>query len=209
MTSRLSFLIAAGVIALGLAAPVALAGPPGRPGADAPTVPPNLEVPQGHVLFLDGHAVGTQNYVCLPSSTGVAWRFLGPQATLFLTRRGDLQQQVTTHFLSANPAEHGTPRPTWQHSLDTSQVWGRVAASSSDVSYVAQGAIPWLLVEAAGAAFGPGGGSLLARTTFIQRVNTSGGVAPDTGCSHSGQVGAVALVPYTTDYFFYRAGSRR
>jgi hypothetical protein len=209
MTTRLSLLIAVAVVSLGLAAPVSAAGSPPRPGVGTPSVPANLEVPPGHVLFLEGHAVGTQNYVCLPSSTGVAWRFLGPQATLFLTRHGDLHQQVTTHFLSANPAEQGTPRPTWQHSLDTSQVWGRVVASSTDLNYVAPGAIPWLLVESAGTATGPGGGALLAQTTFIHRVNTSGGVAPSTGCTHTGEIGAVALVPYRTDYFFYRASRRR
>ncbi len=50
---------------------------------------------------------------------------------------------------------------------------------------------------------GPTGGGKLARTTFIQRVNTAGGVAP-AGCAASTDVGKKALVPYTTDYIFYR-----
>jgi hypothetical protein len=45
---------------------------------------------------------------------------------------------------------------------------------------------------------------MLSRTTFIQRLNTKGGVAPADGCSTSAEVGAQALVPYTADYFFYR-----
>ena len=38
-------------------------------------------------------------------------------------------------------------------------------------------------------------------TTFIQRVNTTGGKAPSTDGAFVGQV---ARVPYTADYFFYR-----
>ena len=55
---------------------------------------------------------------------------------------------------------------------------------------------------------GPTGGSRLAATTFIQRLNTSGGIAPATGCSQPSEIGALALVPYTTDYFFYQARRR-
>lgn len=173
-----------------------------------PPVPLNLEVPAGQELFLAGYAEGTQNYVCLPAAAGVAWRFLGPQATLFSLRTRVPRIQLTTHFLSGNPAEADLPRPTWQHSIDSSRVWGRVRASSADPNYVEAGAIPWLLVEAAGTERGPLGG-LLAETTFIHRVNTSGGVAPSTGCTDAGHVGAVVLVPYSTDYFFYRASRDR
>ena len=66
---------------------------------------------------------------------------------------------------------------------------------SKDPGYVAPGAIDWLLLERAGVQSGPTGGSILAQTTFIQRVNTSGGVAPATGCSDISQVGTLALVP--------------
>jgi hypothetical protein len=172
---------------------------------DVPPVPGNIQVPAGHSVFFEGHAIGTQNFICLATGAGLAWRFTGPQATLFLTLRNDVSQQMTTHFLSPNPAENGLPRPTWQHSFDTSSVWGRVLASSSDPVYVQAGAIPWLLLEAAGAQLGPTGGGLLTRTTFIQRLNTTGGLAPSTGCSQSTDVGAVALVPYTADYFLYKA----
>ena len=48
-----------------------------------PPVPPNLEVPAGNQAFLEGHAIGTQNYICLPSGSGFAWTLFGPQATLF------------------------------------------------------------------------------------------------------------------------------
>jgi hypothetical protein len=50
---------------------------------------------------------------------------------------------------------------------------------------------------------------MLTPTTFIQRLSTSEGVAPATGCSQSTNVGATALVPYTTDYFFYKARDQK
>ena len=38
-------------------------------------------------------------------------------------------------------------------------------------------------------------------TTYIQRVNTTGGLKPTGSCTE----GAKSLVPYTADYFFYKA----
>ena len=37
-----------------------------------PPVPSDLVVPAGKKAFLIGHAYGTQNYLCLPSTGGVA-----------------------------------------------------------------------------------------------------------------------------------------
>ena len=48
------------------------------------------------------------------------------------------------------------------------------------------------------------GGIRLTVTTYIQRVNTTGGLAPTSGCDAS-TVGTVAKVPYTADYYFYKA----
>jgi len=36
-------------------------------------------------------------------------------------------------------------------------------------------------------------------------LNTSEGIAPSTACTQSADVGKKALVPYTADYFFYKA----
>jgi hypothetical protein len=55
-----------------------------------------------------------------------------------------------------------------------------------------------------GAQDGSSGGDKLTATTFIQRLNTSGGLAPSMGCSSSTDVGNQAFVPYTADYFFYK-----
>jgi hypothetical protein len=206
--NRLLRVITAGLIALGAGPSVAMAQPGAAPRIEVPPVPSSLAVPAGHSVFFYGYAAGTQNYICLPSGSGVTWKFLGPQATLFQTFRGD-HYQVATHFLSDNPSEIDTLRPTWQHSFDTSRVWGKVREQSTDPAFVEAGAIPWLLLEVVGDEPGPAGGSLLTRTKFIQRVNTSGGVAPSTGCSEPGNIGDLALVPYVTDYFFYRADRER
>jgi hypothetical protein len=175
-----------------------------------PPVPGNIQVPSGNVLFLAGHARGTQNYVCLPALGGFQWTFFSPQATLFFDLKlgsTDFQQQIITHFASPNPAEGGTVRATWQSSIDTSAVWAKVApnGSSVDPAFVANGAVAWLLLVAQGTQPGPNGGEILAHTTFVQRLNTSGGVAPANGCSQASDVGATAFVPYSADYFFYRA----
>jgi hypothetical protein len=201
MKVRTTTVVAMVVGALTLAATHASA----QAAIEIPPVPPGLAVPAGHEVFLAGYAVGTQNYVCLPLKKGSRWVFLGPQATLFHTLGSTVTNQISTHFLSANPVEAGTARPTWQDSSDSSRVWGKANASSTDPNYVQAGAIPWLLVEAVGAALGPTGGGTLAQTTFIHRLNTSGGVAPATGCGAADNVGAVALVPYSTEYYFYRA----
>lgn len=168
-----------------------------------PEVPATLEVDPAYRPYLVGHAVGTQNYVCLPKTGGgFGWVLYGPQATLF----DDDGRPFATHFLSPNPDEAGTPRATWQHSRDLSAVWAKPIA---DPATVDAGAIPWLLLGVVGDDRGPDGdGSRLAPAAFIQRVNTAGGVAPAAGCSETSHVGAKALVPYTTDYYFYRARGR-
>jgi hypothetical protein len=166
-----------------------------------PPMPANIQVPAGNRAFLVGHGVGTQNYICLPSGTGFKFTLFTPQATLF----NDVQKEIITHFFSPNPFEGGTIRVTWQNSRDASSVWGKVQPgdSSLDSNFVALGAVPWLKVTAVAADEGPTGGDTLTRTTFIQRLNTAGGVAPSVGCSSAANVGSQAFVPYTADYFFY------
>ena len=164
------------------------------------TVPAGLEVPAGHAPFLTTHAEGTQNYVCVLAPTGFGWQFHGPQATLV----DEASTQVATHFLSPNPIEAGAARATWQHSTDTSRVWAAAIASSTDGGFVAPGAIPWLLLRVVGQQTGPAGGTALSGALFIQRVNTAGGQAPPTGCSNAHDIGRKALVPYATDYVFYK-----
>ena len=175
-----------------------------------PAVPPDLRVdPAANVPFLEGHAFGTQNYICLPSGDGFKFVLFTPEATLFDPL--DPGTQLTTHFFSPdtnpvppNPLELGKIRATWQHSKDTSIVWGGTAIPSTDPNFVAKDAIAWLTLPMAGVKAGPGGGGILTATTFIQRVHTSGGVAPSEECTDLNDLGTEAFVPYEADYFFYR-----
>jgi hypothetical protein len=179
-----------------------------------PPTPAAITAPAGNSAFLVGHAFGTQGYVCLPTSTGsTSWTVNAarPEATLFTDVFGQ-PVQIITHFTSidANPnANAPNPVPlggnaTWQSSFDTSKVWatavGHINAGSDPASCPNTGAIPCLLLQSIGNQNGPTGGKFLAKTTFVQRLNTKGGSAPTTACS----VGQTQLVPYTADYFFYR-----
>lgn len=72
--------------------------------------------------------------------------------------------------------------------------------------------IAWLRLDVrdTGAQAGPTGGDRLTKTTFIQRVNTFGGLAPAAGCTSQADLGRQAFVPYTADYFFYKkAGGKQ
>jgi hypothetical protein len=182
-----------------------------------PTTPNAITPPTGNSAFLLGHAVGTQGYVCLPTSTGAtaaSWTVNGarPEATLFTSFFGR-EVEIITHFLSPNTnpnelAPNPIPfgNPTWQSSLDSSKVWGQLLhsiPSGSDESCPNTGAIACLLLQSVGTQQGPAGGNFLIQTTFIQRLNTKGGSAPDSGCSVPSDVGKQTLVPYTADYYFF------
>ncbi len=187
--------------ALGLALTFAVPQAAYAQNVTPPSVPAGLEVPPPNVAFLVGHAIGTQNYECQPSPLlgRVAWTLFTPQATLF----GEQDDQLITHFFSPNPDEQGIVRATWQDSSDTSTVWARAIAAAADPT--GSGAIAWVKLQTAGTAEGPTGGTTLSKTTFVQRVNTVGGSAPATGCTVPTDIGRKAFVPYTADYFFYRA----
>lgn len=174
-----------------------------------PAVPEKIKVPEGHVAFLVGHAVGTQNYVCRPSGTGFAYFLFTPEATLF----NEHGKQLITHFFSPNPSELNTDprvigdrmiRATWQDSRDTSSVWARLDESSTDSDFVMQGAVAWLRLKEEGTQTGPTGGDTLKPTKYILRVNTRGGLAPAAGCASPSDVGNQTFVPYTADYFFFK-----
>jgi len=177
--------------------------------------PAVITPPPGNTVFLAGHAVGTQGYVCLPSGTGASWAVNGsrPEASLFASNSGHTLPAIT-HFLSpiTTPNEFA-PKPlpfgsaTWQSSVDGSKVWAQALhaiPAGSDASCPNAGAIGCLLLQSIGAEKGPAGGTIIARTTFIQRLNTQGGAAPASGCSVATDVGKQTLVPYTADYYFFR-----
>ncbi len=204
LTSAMSGMVAVGLMGAGQAAHAKQ--------VTLPPVPPfKLEVPAGNTAFLVGHAIGTQNYVCLPSGAGFAYVLFTPEATLF----DDHGKQIITHYFSPNlapfdPSDLDKIRATWQAS-DTSIVWAAVlnpaedsASHATDPDFVAEGAVAWLKLTAVGTQDGPRGGDTLSDTTFVERLNTSGGLAP-ADCTSLADVGKEAFVPYTADYFFFSA----
>ncbi len=167
-----------------------------------PSVPDRLQVPEGNEVFLIGHAFGTQDYVCAASGTGVAFVLTTPEAVLF----DNPARRVVNHFFSPNPVEGGTIRATWQSTRDSSVFWGKLTASATfltDPAFVAPDAIAWLTLGQAGVLVGVGGGNKLAVASFVQRVNTVGGLAPSIGCNSPAEIGNKAFVPYEADYVFY------
>src|SRR5262249_40381643 len=144
----------------------------------APATPAIITPPGGHSLFLVAPAVGTQGYICLPTSAGAAsasWTVKPsrPEATLFQRAFGQALH-IATHFLSrdANPNDAApSPLPfgsaTWQSSLDTSRVWAQVLHSNSipagsDPTCPNAGSIPCLLLQSIGSQAGPAGGTMLS-----------------------------------------------
>ena len=144
-------------------------------------VPKDIAPPAGHKAYLDLHAVGVQIYSC----NGTAWTLVAPRAKLY-DRRGKL---VGTHFGG----------PTWRAKDGRKVVGARVTGVNVDPT-----AVDWLLLSASSASEGPRGGDTLSGTTFIQRINTTGGLASSAGACSAANTGATAEIPYTADYRFWK-----
>ncbi|NUZ07340.1 DUF3455 domain-containing protein [Piscinibacter koreensis] len=128
-------------------------------------------------------ARGVQIYECRPeagAAAGGRWVLVAPEAEL-LDARG------------AAAGRHGGG-PTWE-AFDGSRIVGTVEARAD----APQGAaIPWLLLSTRSV----GGAGRFSRVSHVQRVNTTGGVAPQRACDGAAH-GASERVPYTADYLFY------
>jgi Protein of unknown function (DUF3455) len=157
---------------------VAQAGPP------PPVVPGEIRVPAGNKVFLVGHAIGVQIYSCNPTSSGFVWGFVAPRANLY----DDHGKLIITHFAG----------PTWQ-----AKDGSRVVGLAEKMVTVDPTAIPWVRLSAASTAPGPDGDRLVA-TTYIQRIATTGGLAPPAAGCNAATAGTVAEVPYTADYYFWK-----
>ena len=136
----------------------------------------NLQAPAGSKVAYHVYATGVQIY----HWTGTSWAFDGPSAVLSADAGG--KSKVGIHYAG----------PTWE-SVSGGTVVGKLLERCTPNP----NAIPWLLLSAVSE--GPG---VFHRVVFVQRVNTVGGNAPS---SRGSFVGAEARVPYTTEYFFYRA----
>lgn len=132
-----------------------------------------LVVPEGNKVTYIAYAEGVQIY----RWNGTAWAFVAPEAVLYSG-----QGKIGIHYAG----------PTWE-----SNSGSYVVGSVMDKATPDPDAIPWLKLKAV-ASEGPG---IFHRVTYIQRLFTTGGLAP----SEPGDfVGDEERVPYTAWYVFYR-----
>jgi hypothetical protein len=139
-----------------------------------------LQVRPGNELIFHAFGAGVQVY----RWDGTSWNFVAPQAVLFAD--SGLHGIVGIHFGG----------PTWE-SVSGSRVVGAVI----DHCTPDPDAIPWLLLQATSSE-GPG---VFDGVSYLQRLNTVGGIAPGVPGAFPGQV---VRVPYTADYYFYRPGGQ-
>ena len=184
---KMTVALAVGALALVSGGATAYAAGPAPASVDAaaqlelgisPRVPDAIKVPDGNKHIATFKGDGVQIYGC----TNGAWTFLQPAATL--TRYG---QPVAVHFA-------GPSFPRWESTKDGSLVGAKKLASVDQ-----PGAVPQLLLQAQENTGGPG--TQFGTVTYVQRLNTRGGLAPAGACAAGAQVG----VHYTADYAFWTA----
>ncbi|MEV5717545.1 DUF3455 domain-containing protein [Amycolatopsis mediterranei] len=137
------------------------------------TVPDAIKVPAGNRALASYPAEGVQIYGC----TNGAWALIQPAAVL--SRHG---KPVALH----------SKGPVWTSIVDGSTVGAAAAANAPR-----EGAIPELLLKAN---LNTGDG-IFSKVTYVQRLNTRGGVAPAGTCTD----GAQTAVRYSADYAFWVA----
>jgi len=135
-----------------------------------------LNAPAGSKLVYHVYARGVQIY----RWNGTAWALYGPDA--ILSADADGNSVVGTHSIG----------PKW-----VSNSGSEVEGTTVDRCTPNPNAIAWLLLSGKGS-----GNGIFSWVTHIQRVNTVGGVAPSTPGAF---VGDEVRIPYSTEYFFYRA----
>ncbi|MEU1478220.1 DUF3455 domain-containing protein [Streptomyces sp. NPDC005760] len=146
---------------------------PADAGPKPVKAPAALKVPDGNKLTGVYPARGVQTYTC----TDGAWKLLEPAATLS-DRRG---RTVALHSRG----------PVWVSTVDGSAVNATAIANSPRT-----GTIPELLLQATATR----GTGVFGGVSYIQRLHTTGGVAPATACTGTDQVS----VAYTATYAFYK-----
>ena len=139
----------------------------------------SLRVEPGNALALRVYALGVQVY----RWNGTSWGFVEPVATLFADAH--YRGEVGIHYVG----------PTWESNSGSKVVATRVPDTGCTPDPTA---IPWLLLKKVSTE-GPG---IFGSVTYIQRVNTTGGTPPTAPGS---VIGEEKEVPYTAEYYFYRA----
>lgn len=136
-----------------------------------------LQVLPGNRVAFHVYALGVQIY----RWNGTSWDFVAPSARLFADP--EYHGEVGIHYAG----------PTWESNSGGKVIASRLESCAPDPS-----AIAWLLLQTVSTE-GPG---IFDRVAYIQRVNTAGGLPPTTPGPF---IGAEEEVPYTAEYYFYRA----
>jgi hypothetical protein len=147
-------------------------------------VPAPVQPPAGQKAAMTWTGSGDLTYECRPKADNASafeWAFIGPDARLT-----DAKTRAAMGRYYAGP--------TWE-AADGSKITGKQVG----VAPASAGNIAFQLVKA------EGGTGAMKEVTYIQRVNTKGGVAPAEACDAS-MKGAKKTVPYSADYVFYKAG---
>lgn len=147
-------------------------------------VPEAVRVPAGSKPAMTAVGVGELTYECKAKAADAMafeWVFVGPMAKLM---DAQTQKEVGKYYGG----------PTWE-SMDGSKVTGKQVAVAPGMA----GSIPLQLVKAEPAM----GTGAMSGVTYIQRLNTKGGVAPADPCG-AATAGMKKNVPYQADYVFYK-----
>ena len=147
-------------------------------GPELPAGCGSITVPEGNKLAFHAYAKGAQVY----RFNGVSWDFVAPVATLYA--EDGYHGEVGTHYVG----------PHWESKSGSKVKAARVAGTGCTPD---PSAIAWILLKKTEAS-GPG---IFAKVTYIQRTNTTGGNAP----VEPGTLNELREVPYTAEYYFYRA----
>jgi hypothetical protein len=158
---------------------------PVMPSYSQAALPASVQVPAGNKVALETVGVGEITYQCSAKKDMAGqfeWVFVGPDARL-LDRSG---KQIGKYY---------GPPATWE-ATDGSKLTAVQLAVAPNMA----GSIPLQLVKG-NPAMGPGA---MQGVTYIQRVNTQGGVAPAAPCT-AANLSAKQIVKYQADYIFYKA----
>lgn len=166
------------------AAIMALAGcaAPGFPVGDLPAA---VTPPPGHGINMHAHASGTNRYACRANGDGFAWTLIATEARLTDPHGKPSGRHYGRHY---------APPATFE-SLDGSMVTGIVQAEAP----ATPGDLPLQLLRANPAT----GLGALRGVSFIQRVNTRGGLPPAAPC-HVGAKDQLATVEFRAGFVFYK-----
>jgi len=193
-----ALLAAVGMTAAVLSACKSMPMTPMMMKVDNAALPEPVRVPAGQKVVMTTSGVGEITYECREKKDMAGqheWAFVGPVATLY----GADRKAVGKYYAG----------PTWEAN-DGSKVTGKQVA----VSPAAAGNIPLQLVKAEPAmaattaatmtqtAVATAGGGAMTGISYIQRLNTKGGVAPAMACDATSK-GKRQQVAYEADYVFY------